>query len=197
MTSLWCHQMCMNGKANQGPLFKISVRYNRSLKTKLQPIIVRQYSHLTSIFSRYASYMHTIVVNQDPVLHIIITKIVKPCISNWVKMTLFLFYFFFFLSLVSLYWQNFACQSAEMLYLLNLVTYMTCNLVLTAVNVFILSRTLNLRYKVLSSQRRYIPPQLGVAPHTFEHVDLRSRSEEFGCVLMSLLTRATRQLRGE
>ena len=46
MTSSWCHQMCINGKVNQGPLFDISVWCNRSLKTKLHPMIVRQYSHL-------------------------------------------------------------------------------------------------------------------------------------------------------
>ena len=48
MTSSWCHQMCMNGKVNQGPLFDISVWCNRSLKTKLHPMIVRQYSHFKS-----------------------------------------------------------------------------------------------------------------------------------------------------
>ena len=46
MMSLWCHQMCMNGKVNQGPLYDINVWCNRSFKTKLHPIIVRQYSHL-------------------------------------------------------------------------------------------------------------------------------------------------------
>ena len=46
MTSLWCHQMCMNGKLNEVPLFDISVWCNRSFKTKLHPMIVRQYSHL-------------------------------------------------------------------------------------------------------------------------------------------------------
>ena len=46
MTSLWCHQMCMNGKVNQGPLFDINVWCNRSWKTKLHSMIVRQYSHL-------------------------------------------------------------------------------------------------------------------------------------------------------
>ena len=47
----------------------------------------------------------------------------------------------FFLSLVSqiLYWQKFALQFAKMSYLLSLVTYMTCNLALTAVNVLICS----------------------------------------------------------
>ena len=48
MTSSWCLQMCMNGKINQGPLYGINVWCNRSLKTKLYPIIVRQYSHLNS-----------------------------------------------------------------------------------------------------------------------------------------------------
>ena len=37
MTSSWCHEMWMNGKVNQGPLFDISVWCNRSLKTKLHP----------------------------------------------------------------------------------------------------------------------------------------------------------------
>ena len=46
MTSSWYHQMCMNWKVNQGSLFDISVWRNRSLKTKLHPMIVRQYSHL-------------------------------------------------------------------------------------------------------------------------------------------------------
>ena len=36
----------MNGKANQGPVFDINVWCNRSLKTKLHPMIVRQYTHL-------------------------------------------------------------------------------------------------------------------------------------------------------
>ena len=60
-----------------------------------------------------------------------------------VKMFLFcfcLFVCFFFLSLVSqiLYWQNFACRFVKMSYFLNLATYMTCNLVLTAMYVFML-----------------------------------------------------------
>ena len=46
MTSSWCHQMCVNEKVNQGPLYDINVWFNRSFKTKLHPIIVRQYSHL-------------------------------------------------------------------------------------------------------------------------------------------------------
>ena len=33
----------MNGKANQGPLFDINVWCHRSVKTKLHPMIVRQY----------------------------------------------------------------------------------------------------------------------------------------------------------
>ena len=48
MMSLWCHQMCMNEKVNQGPLYDINVWCNRSFKTKLHPVIVRQYSHLTN-----------------------------------------------------------------------------------------------------------------------------------------------------
>ena len=46
MMPSWCHQMCMNGKVNQGPLFDINVWCNRSLKTTLHPMKVRQYSHL-------------------------------------------------------------------------------------------------------------------------------------------------------
>ena len=46
MTSSWCNQMCMNGKISQGPLNDINVWCNRSFKTKLYPIKVRQYSHL-------------------------------------------------------------------------------------------------------------------------------------------------------
>ena len=49
MTSSWCHQMCMNEKVNQGPLYDINVWCNRSFKTKLHPIIVRQYSHLSTM----------------------------------------------------------------------------------------------------------------------------------------------------
>ena len=36
----------MNEKIIQGPLYDINVWCNRSFKTKLHPIIVRQYSHL-------------------------------------------------------------------------------------------------------------------------------------------------------
>ena len=43
--------MCMNGKVNQGPLFDINVSCSRSLKTKLHPMIVRQYSHLKSVIA--------------------------------------------------------------------------------------------------------------------------------------------------
>ena len=58
---------------------------------------------------------------------------------GWDNKTSYLsFWWFFFipLSLVSqiLYWK-FACQFAEISYLLNLVIYMTCNLVLTTMNV--------------------------------------------------------------
>ena len=54
----------------------------------------------------------------------------------------YLFYFiylFFFLPLVIqiLYRQDFACQFAKMSYLQNLLSYMTCNLVLTAMNGFL------------------------------------------------------------
>ena len=49
MTSLWCHQMCMNEKVNQGPLYDIDVWCNRSLETKLHPIVVRQYGHLKCV----------------------------------------------------------------------------------------------------------------------------------------------------
>ena len=58
MSSSWCHQMCMIGKVNQGPLFDISVWCNRSLKTKLHSMIVRQYSHL----KEYAVFMISIGV---------------------------------------------------------------------------------------------------------------------------------------
>ena len=56
-----------------------------------------------------------------------------------VKMT----FFPSILSLVShvLYWQNFACQFAKISYFLNLVTYMSCILELTAMNDFMLSWT--------------------------------------------------------
>ena len=53
MTSSWCHQMCMNEKVNRGPLYDINVWCNRSFKTKLHPIIVRQYSHLKHLFLSY------------------------------------------------------------------------------------------------------------------------------------------------
>ena len=49
MMSSCCHQMCMNEKVNQGPLYDINVWCNRSFKTKLHPIIVRQYSYLNPI----------------------------------------------------------------------------------------------------------------------------------------------------
>ena len=49
MMSSWNHQMCINGKENQGPLFDINVWCNRSLKTKLHPMIVRQYGHLNML----------------------------------------------------------------------------------------------------------------------------------------------------
>ena len=51
MMSSWCHQMRMNGKVNQGPLFDI-----RSLKTMLHPMIVRQYSHLSNKFCLSQSF---------------------------------------------------------------------------------------------------------------------------------------------
>ena len=74
-----------------------------------------------------------------------------------VKMTLFSFFFFFPLGSQILYWQNFAYQLAKMSYLLNLVTYMTCNLVLTAKYDFMLSWTFHFWDKrFLSSQRRYV-----------------------------------------
>ena len=53
MTSSWCHQMCMNGRVNQGSLFDISVWCKRSLKTKLHPMIVRQYSRLKLLLGTY------------------------------------------------------------------------------------------------------------------------------------------------
>ena len=48
--------MCMNGKVNQSPLFDINVRCNRLLKTKLHPMIVWQYSHLSYIQQCKLSY---------------------------------------------------------------------------------------------------------------------------------------------
>ena len=57
MMSWWCHEMYMNGKVNQGPLFDINVRCNRSLKTKLLLMIVRQYSHLNTTFSIGEKYV--------------------------------------------------------------------------------------------------------------------------------------------
>ena len=64
----------------------------------------------------------------------------KPCILNFGEMPFsFLFFVLFFFSQVNqiLFWQNFARQFAKMFYLLNLVSYITCNLVLTAKNVFV------------------------------------------------------------
>ena len=68
----------------------------------------------------------------------IIAEMIKPCIvgDKWLC-------FFIFLSLISqiLYWQNFARQFAKISYLRNLVTYMTCSLALTTMNIFMLSWT--------------------------------------------------------
>ena len=52
---------------------------------------------------------------------------------------IFLFIFFFVASNNQiLNWHNFACQIAKMSNFLNIVTYMTCNLVLPSMNVFML-----------------------------------------------------------
>ena len=59
--SSWCHQMCMNGKVNQGPLFDISVWCNRSLKTKLHLPIVRQYSQISHLKVVYVIIFHIYV----------------------------------------------------------------------------------------------------------------------------------------
>ena len=61
MMSSWCHQMCMNEKVDQGPLYDINVWCNRSFKTKLHPIIVRQYSHL-----KYHNQLYFILYFQFP-----------------------------------------------------------------------------------------------------------------------------------
>ena len=65
-------------------------------------------------------------------------EMIKPCISNFGEN-----YFLFSFSVENqiLYWQNFACQLAKMSYFQNLVTYMTCTLVLTELNVLMLSWT--------------------------------------------------------
>ena len=47
--------MYMNGKVNQGPLYDINVRCNRSLETKLHPVIVRQWGHLKGTFELKSS----------------------------------------------------------------------------------------------------------------------------------------------
>ena len=68
-------------------------------------------------------------------------------------------FFFHFLSLVGqiLYWQNFACQFAKMSYLRNLITFMACNLVLKAMNVFMLSWTLHF-FEIGESGANWHPP---------------------------------------
>ena len=74
--------------------------------------------------------------DQIAIIHIV-AEMIKHCISNFGENYLFSH----FLSLVSQYWQNFACQFAKMSFLQNLVTYMTCNLALTAMKILMLSWT--------------------------------------------------------
>ena len=60
----------------------------------------------------------------------IIAEITKPCVSSFGENDIFLIFVLACLwSSQILYWQNFACQFAKTSYLLNLVTYISCNLV--------------------------------------------------------------------
>ena len=71
MTSSWCYQMCMNGKVNQGPLYDINVWCNRSLETKLHPIIGNRATLNStisiSIFGAPIFWTHSIAQCQLPV----------------------------------------------------------------------------------------------------------------------------------